>query len=188
MLSVNQELVNHATNGDKSGVLFCIDRGADLHFNNEEALRWAATKGQFEIVEFLVNQGANIEAVPPIFQYTALHCAIIQSHYRIALYLLNLGASITESLNWCTIDGRLDRVKFLIENKLDNIVVNFEKPFKEAIRQGHQDIVKYFTSLDIDVPKIPEFEFMSDKANKTLKFALKEQHKRWNELETRFIH
>jgi ankyrin repeat protein len=39
-----------------------VESGADIHANNDYALRWASAKGRLEIVKYLVEAGTDIHA------------------------------------------------------------------------------------------------------------------------------
>ena len=39
-----------------------IEHGANIHTNDDEALRWAAENGHLDVVKYLVEEGASIHA------------------------------------------------------------------------------------------------------------------------------
>ncbi len=55
-------LIEGAKRGDIKSVGAALDLGADIHFNEDEALRWAASADQVEIVELLLSLGADARA------------------------------------------------------------------------------------------------------------------------------
>lgn len=77
-------------------VVLLVENGADLHADNDNALRVAAAKGHLNIVNYLAVNGANISA-----QYDdALLQAVIHKHLDVVQYLVNNGAShIEEAIN-----------------------------------------------------------------------------------------
>ena len=48
-----------AINGHLPVVKFLIKKGADIHAKNNRALIWSAGKGHLDVVKFLVEKGAN---------------------------------------------------------------------------------------------------------------------------------
>eukprot|EP00928_Gymnodinium_smaydae_P090796 TRINITY_DN74525_c0_g1_i1.p1 TRINITY_DN74525_c0_g1~~TRINITY_DN74525_c0_g1_i1.p1 ORF type:complete len:213 (-),score=24.33 TRINITY_DN74525_c0_g1_i1:307-852(-) len=68
--------------------------GSTERLNANPLLRKAARKGMLRLVEKLILQcGANIDALDPRFHYTALDQAVFAGHERVALRLLDMGAS-----------------------------------------------------------------------------------------------
>ena len=45
------------------GTSFLLDKGADIHDENDLPLRWSILSGQFEITKLLLKRGANINAI-----------------------------------------------------------------------------------------------------------------------------
>jgi len=48
-----------AENGHLKVVKYLLEQGANLHTKNDYALRWAAENGQLEVAKYLLKQGAN---------------------------------------------------------------------------------------------------------------------------------
>jgi ankyrin repeat protein len=71
-------------------VRYLIERGVDIHTENDYALRWAAKNGDLELVKFLMNFGANIHAENDF----ALLWAVENGHFDIVRYLVEHGADI----------------------------------------------------------------------------------------------
>jgi len=59
---INASLVFAAQNNDLVGVQNALTQGADIHYNDDDALQWAAKNGNPEIVKFLLYVGANPSA------------------------------------------------------------------------------------------------------------------------------
>jgi len=58
-MDVNEQLIKAAKAEDLKAVKTLLDRGADIHARNDEALRSAAHNGYLEIVQLLLEMGAN---------------------------------------------------------------------------------------------------------------------------------
>jgi hypothetical protein len=67
-----------------------IDHGADVHTNDDDALKWAACCGQIETVRLLIARGANIHAD----NNKSLRFAAVNGYTEVARLLLTHGADI----------------------------------------------------------------------------------------------
>ena len=72
-------------------VKYLIEHGANVHAENDYALRWAARAGHFDLVRLLVEKGANIHAEN---EY-ALLWAVENGHFEIVRFLIEHGADIS---------------------------------------------------------------------------------------------
>jgi len=61
-LSLNDQLVIAAKNGDAVAVTNALQAGANVHYNNDDALQWAARNGHQDIIQILLDAGANASA------------------------------------------------------------------------------------------------------------------------------
>lgn len=86
------ELVAAAAAGSKDDVLKCLEAGANIHHENDLALRAAAMMGNFENVALLVEKGANVRA----FYSEALLFAAKRADYEIVEFLIAKGADVEE--------------------------------------------------------------------------------------------
>jgi len=93
-------------------VKYLVEKGADVHVNNDEALKFASFKGRLEVVKYLVENGADVH----IYDY-ALRYASIKGHFEIVRYLVENGADIhvnnDEALKWASKYGHLEIVEYL---------------------------------------------------------------------------
>ena len=62
MLKKYYALRESARSGRFEIVKYLIDKGADIHADDDFALRESATRGNFEIVKYLVDKGTDIHA------------------------------------------------------------------------------------------------------------------------------
>ena len=65
-----------------------MDLGADIHANNEEALRVASSNGHIDIVKYLVDLGADIHANND----EAVNLANRYGYHDVVKYLVSLGS------------------------------------------------------------------------------------------------
>jgi len=61
-----------------------VEQGADLHAQNDYALRLAAENGHLKVVKYLLEQGANLHAD----NEKALRLAALYGHLEVVKYLL----------------------------------------------------------------------------------------------------
>jgi hypothetical protein len=142
--------------GALEGILFyvieALERGADVHFGKDSALRHAAFAGHLHIVKYLVEKGANISALDD----EALREAASRGHLDIVKYLVEHGANISarqnKALRWAARGGHLDVVRYLVEHGA-NIFDKNNAALRRAAERGHFHVVDYLISLGAD-PRI----------------------------------
>ena len=76
--------------GSLDKVISLLDQGADIHANNDLALRLSAQNGHLAVVQFLLEHGANIHADNDL----ALRLSAKNGHLSVVQYLLDQGADI----------------------------------------------------------------------------------------------
>src|SRR3990172_8474336 len=89
-LSLDMQLIRAAEKGYLSLVKEVLDRGADIHAENDQALRWAAEKGYLDVVKLLLDRGADIHAENDY----ALRLAAEYGQLDVVKLLLDRGANI----------------------------------------------------------------------------------------------
>lgn len=119
---------------------------------------WAAsTGGHYEIVEYLVAQGANVNK-PTLTQSTPLRGASFHGHIKVMEYLLGRGADINtpncigqSPLCIAAMRGQLGAVKFLVGRGADmrQKTINGYSVVHLAATKGRVDIVKFLLSSGI---------------------------------------
>ena len=89
---------------------YLIKNGADIHTDNDYALRWSVVHGHLDIVKYLLENGANIHADNDY----ALRWSARNGHLDLIKYLLKNGANIHAddeyTLIWSAKNGHLDAV------------------------------------------------------------------------------
>ena len=112
-LSVNKRLIRASKEGQLDAVIKSIEYGADIHTENDQALRLASKYGHLDVVKYLVEQGANIHALND----AALMLASKYGHLDVVKYLVEQGVDIhalgDSALRWASYNGHLDVVKYL---------------------------------------------------------------------------
>jgi hypothetical protein len=121
-------------------------KNVNITVGYDYALRWAARNGHFEIVKFLLENGANVNAMEDY----ALCSAAENGHFEIVKFLLENGANVNVlddySLRWAARNGHFEIVKFLLENGA-NVHACKDYALRHAAANGHLEIVEYLESL-----------------------------------------
>ena len=82
-MTKEDKLISASREGVLSLVKQLVSKGADIHVDNDWALRCASHNGQLEVVKYLVEAGANIHA----YNDYALRWASENGHLEVVAYL-----------------------------------------------------------------------------------------------------
>ena len=55
-------LVRAARSGSLEIIIYCLKKGADLHYNDDHALQEACAFGHLHIVKYLIDEGSNLHS------------------------------------------------------------------------------------------------------------------------------
>ncbi|XP_028409515.1 uncharacterized protein LOC114532139 [Dendronephthya gigantea] len=125
-------------------------------------LHFAVKKGTLEIVEYLVEQGADVNG-KKTNRWTVLHSAVKNGTVEIVEYLVEKGADVNGKKNdgWCVMHAAvakvaidvLEIVKYLLENGADvnGKDTNGSTVLHSAVAGGTLEIVKYLVENGADV-------------------------------------
>jgi ankyrin repeat protein len=130
--------------GSVEDVKDLLEKGANVHTNNDNALRIASKNGNLEIVKLLLDNGADVNA-KKLFDSEALINASEKGNLEIVKLLLGKGANIHAendyALRLASENGYLEIVKLLIEKGARVNAVN-DEALINASRRGYTEIVK----------------------------------------------
>jgi len=105
-----------AADGHADCVRLLLDAGADVHAGEDLALRWAAWNGHADCVRLLLDAGADVHADADL----ALRWAAESGHADCVRLLLDAGADVhagqDNALRWAARNNRADCVKMLQEH------------------------------------------------------------------------
>ena len=141
-----------AENGHINVVKYLVEKGADIHANNEYALRWSAQSGHIDVVKYLVEKCADIHADDEFALRWSAQCG----HIDVVKYLVEKGADIHAdnefALRWSAHNGHIDVVKYLVEKGAD-IHAGDEFALRWSARNGHINVVKYLVKILGTIPE-----------------------------------
>jgi len=83
-------LLSACLNGHLEVAKFLVEKGANNHAGNENALAWACSRGHLEVAKFLVEKGANIH----VRNDYALQWACSKDYLDMTIFLVDKGANI----------------------------------------------------------------------------------------------
>ena len=147
--------------GDLQGVRTEVAEGASLEatdYRGKTPLQLAAKQGHLEIVEYLVEAGAEIDVVSPVRtgEVTPLRYAIGNKDYLMTRYLIEHGADVNRANThgWTPIMtaarvGNKEIFELLLDSgaALDARTVDGKTPLRIASEYGWTDIVVWLTFL-----------------------------------------
>lgn len=136
---INNQLINHAYHGNLEKVIYCLEQGASVNYDNDYSLRISALNGYTELVKFLIDNGADVNADHDY----ALKASAENGHLEIVKLLILHGANRkNEALQKSAENGHLEIVILLVENGAD-IYSNNDYALKWSIKNDHYDIIEY---------------------------------------------
>ena len=126
---------------------YLVDNGANIHADEDCALRLYAENGQIEVVKYLIEQGADIHT----YNDYALRYASKYGYLDVVKYLVENGANIHAdddfALRWSAEKGHLEVLKYLIEQGADIHALD-DSALRWSAANGHLEVVKYLKSLN----------------------------------------
>jgi ankyrin repeat protein len=131
-------------------VRYLVEAGADIHTEEDYALRYAAKNGHLEVVRFLIENGADVHAENEF----ALKTAFFKGFKDIVFYLIDRGADIHIEgevlLRWAAAEGDKNMVRYLIERGANRK----EAALQEAVYYNRIETVELLLELGADAKKI----------------------------------
>ena len=126
--------------------------GADVHAQDDAALRCASRNGHLAVVQTLLTAGANVHAKDDYAH--ALRCASAKGHGAVVQALLNAGANVhaddDEALRLASMKGHGAVVQALLTAGA-NVHAQDESALREASANGHGAVVQALLNAGADV-------------------------------------
>lgn len=127
------------------------------------ALHFAAQNGDKAIVQFLLENGADIKAQDMLFSRTALHFAAENGDLDTVKYLAEHGADIQDkddfgatAFHYAAKNNRLDVVKYLVSKKMDYTAKDVRgwSAMHYAAEGGGIDVMKYLLAKGLNINEL----------------------------------
>jgi len=118
--NMNDVLLTAVRHEELSLVKYALDKGANIHFRNDEALIRASGYRNLKIIKYLIEHGADIHAQNDLAFVHACSCSERDLNVNTIEYLVEKGANFRVSDDWA---------------------------LRMAIRYKHRYLAKYLTSL-----------------------------------------
>ena len=136
-LDPNELLLKSAKVEFLAGIKKALKIGADVHFGNDLALRYASSDGHLATVEFLLKNGADIHS----YNDLSLQWASQKGHLATAEFLLKNGAEVHgTTLHGASVNGHADIVELLLKNRAD-VHAHDDLAFRWASHEGDKETV-----------------------------------------------
>jgi len=143
--SFDNWLIEAATDGNRNEAMMALAAGADVHAENNAALRRAAAFGHAGVVGVLLAAGADVHDC----EEGALCSAAYNGHDHVVALLLSSGANPqarhSDALGNAADGGHFHVVERLIAAG-SNLHANHEAALRRAARAGRVDVVHYLLS------------------------------------------
>jgi len=137
----NKLLIRSSEKGFIKGIKLALEKGADVHTNNDIPLVYASHYGHTEAVKVLLDNGADVHT----HNNTALRYASSAGHTEVVKLLLDHGADVharnNEALRWASKYGHTEVVKLLLDHGAD-VHAKDDYALKFAEKEGHTEVVK----------------------------------------------
>lgn len=145
----NEALRNYARDGDIKCIEFLIEQGADVNDFDGDSLYQAVVWNQLAAIELLIKSGANVN----INNGKALSVASENNQKDIVELLIKSGADVNinngKALAVAAKNGNLKLVRYLIESGAKCEIGN--EGLLEVISNGHVNIIKFLMLHDLVV-------------------------------------
>jgi len=146
----NAALIHASSLGHIDIVEYLLNHGANVHANHDDALIEAVQMNHINVVKLLIKYTANINTEDD----EPLLYACCNKNIELIEYLLNNGANIQDSfLIDAAEDGYFDVVKILLKYGA-NVHTKNDKALLKAIKYNHLDIVKLLITYQADMGAI----------------------------------
>jgi ankyrin repeat protein len=146
----------------------------NIHDDNDYALRYSVIYNNIEVVQYLIQQGADIHAGGDIM----LTASAENNNIDMLMYLIKQGADIHANDDIILIamawHGHLDIIKYCIENGA-NILAHLDDMLQLSAENGHLCVVEYCIghSIDLDITSALQISVKSGHLN-IVKYLVKQ--------------
>ena len=137
-------------NNNTNIIKFLLNKGADVHENDEGPLRICAKSCRIDIIKLLLKYGAN----PHIYHSEPLVISAMEGHIKVVNLLLNYCASeiaLYEAFRCCIIEDHIDVAELLLANGVDINSDKCDDILMDCIEFSKTKILKLLLKKGINV-------------------------------------
>lgn len=161
------QLWEAARNGDMAQVTQALGDGVDVNAKTEygsTALFYACDRGHQELVEFLLEKGADPTLKDTFYNATPLTWAQMKGHHEIVGMLFGAGAKgADQALSGAVKADNVELTKAILGSGA--VTAKALQKAKETADESDSEELKALF-VDLDIPVVPEFEFTEEMAKK----------------------
>lgn len=161
------QLLEAARSGDLEQMKQIVDSGVDINSKTEygsTALFFACDRGHFEIVKYLLKNGAEVDTKDTFYNATPLTWAQANGHDKIIVLLLEAGAEGADEILVSSVRrGQTEMAKAILKSGVatENAILDAKEI---AEKSESKEIAALFE--DIEVTAAPEFTISEEDAQK----------------------
>ena len=156
---MDEDLIDASQYGNLDRVRSLLDRGADIHAEDDIALRDASSNGHLEVVRLLLDRGADIHAVDDF----ALILASSNGHLEVVRLLLDRGANVHANDDWAlrkaSENGHLEVVRLLLDRGA-NVHAKNDAALRTASIHARLEVVRLLLDRGADGNQVVLFDTM----------------------------
>lgn len=152
--------------GNLDLIKLMVNKGQDIEVKDEAslgqtALGWASFIGYLDVVQYLVDQGANVRATDRADVYNSVKSAVLGGNVEVLKYLHYL---LKDEVDWdakeddgetllavAAVDGRYDALLYILSfnpKSINNIAEKYDtSPLSGACDRGYTDVVNLLIGL-----------------------------------------
>ncbi|SAL76775.1 Ankyrin repeats (3 copies) [Caballeronia peredens] len=147
MKNINEMLVEAAARGDLNKVKYCVNRRADINFDENEPIMEAALGGHLDVVDFILSNGGD----SPYAREMTLGCASQNGHLHVVDHMLKVGAGdMIDAARVAAANGHIDVLKRLLDNGFNVQDLRCEGLWGAA-GNGHVDVIRFLSEQGYDI-------------------------------------
>ncbi|KXS16585.1 ankyrin [Gonapodya prolifera JEL478] len=162
--SCNRALTEAASAGNLEAVCFLLEKGANIHFGSDEAVRYRSSNGYKDVVHLLLESGEDT--------ITAILGALYGSQMEMFLFLVDWPVQLLDDhhfldrLYTACYSGNVLMVELLLKHyPVNPSPTEFDHALNIAVERGDEPIIKYLLGHGADVHYDDDSAVISSSAN-----------------------
>ena len=139
--NLNDALIDMARYGNMKGVIMMLEKGADINTSDGSPLYFAAKNKHFDVVKYLVENGATIENED--WEDQPIEGAAIGGNLETIKYFIKHGANLNKrSFVYALANGHFHLINYFISTgfKIEDVA---DDAFVNAVEKDRSDVLEY---------------------------------------------